>query len=194
VEVHRRIELHNRGQVPFEEVSDDLYDAVDDGTPEPRGPGAFAVFLESSYAGRRPRFIETPIDLRIGEGRVRGRVDAIYEPEPGFWEIIDYKSGSPRPDPALSIQLEAYAIAAASGAVSPERPVRMTVGFLYLGDESATEVRAEVDDAWLSNAEGRLESLMEQVMGDEFPPTPSEACHRCDFRRFCEAGQAFVAG
>ena len=200
VDVHRRIELHNRGQVPFEEVSDHLYDAVDAvaGNPGAGGAGSrgrdpFETFLDSPFAERRPRFIETPIDLKIGRGRVRGRVDAIYEPEPGLWEIVDYKSGSSRPDPALETQLEAYAVAASSGAVSPERPKSIAVSFLYLGDDPATQVRTEVDDIWLADAEGRLNELMEQVMGDEFPPTPSEACHRCDFRRFCEAGQAFIA-
>ncbi len=199
VDVHRRIELHNRGQVPFEELSDDLYDAVDaagvdgagDAHSKRRDP--FEIFLESPYAGRRPRFIETPIDLKIGKGRVRGRIDAIYEPEPGLWEIVDYKSGSHRPDPALGIQLEAYAVAAASGAVSSERPDQIAVSFLYLGGDTATPVRTAVDDVWLADAEVRLGELMERVMGDTFPPAPSEACHRCDFRRFCEAGQAFVA-
>ena len=200
VDVHRRIELHNRGQVPFEDVADDLYDAVDvsagtdgnDAATSGRSP--YDVFLESPFAKRRPRFIETPIDLKIGEGRVRGRVDAIYEPEPGLWEIVDYKSGSARPDPALAVQLEAYAIAAATGAVSPDLPDRIAVSFLYLGNDAAMEVRTEVDDVWLADAEVRLNELMVRVMGDDFPPTPSEACHRCDFRRFCGAGQDFVAG
>jgi DNA helicase-2/ATP-dependent DNA helicase PcrA len=199
VDVHRRIELHNRGQVPFEEVSDHLYDAVgvaagaDTGDADSKGGDPFAAFLDSPFAERRPRFIETPIDLKIGKGRVRGRVDAIYEPEPGLWEIVDYKTGPERSDPALNTQLEAYAVAAATGAVSPDRPEQIAVSFLYLGGDTATQVRTEVDGGWLAKAKRRLSELMEQVMGDEFPPTPSAACRRCDFRRFCETGQAYLA-
>jgi RecB family exonuclease len=200
MEVHRRIELHNRGQVPFEEVADELYDAVAASDPAdlpdavaPAGPPPFEVFMESTYAERRPRFIETPIDLKIGQGRLRGRIDAIYEPQPGFWEIVDYKSGSRRDDPSLQVQLQAYAVAAAQGTVSARPPERIAVSFLYLGGGKLAEDRTDTDGAWLAEADEHLNGLMEMVLGDEFPTTPSAGCQRCDFLRFCEVGQAFVA-
>ena len=57
-ELHRRIELHQRGQVPFEQLSDDLYDVPD----EMAGDGGFNAF-------RNSRFSEQP--GRHGRGAVR---------------------------------------------------------------------------------------------------------------------------
>ncbi len=191
VEIHRRIELHNLGRIAFDDLDPVAYDAIE-GEPTDT-TSAFEVFLASRFANMRPRFIETPIDIRVGDYRIRGRVDAIYEPEPGVWEIVDYKSGRNRDDPAALVQLEAYAIAAASGAIGGSRPDSLLVSFLYLGGGTATEVGYEVDAAWLEGAEAHIQALANQVGGTEFAPTPSRACRSCDFVSFCDEGSEFVA-
>ena len=61
VEVHRRIELHHRGAVAFEEADEAFYDAPDDG---PAQPGAFANFQASRFADDRPILVEAPFELR----------------------------------------------------------------------------------------------------------------------------------
>lgn len=193
VKVHRLIELHGRGKVPLEDFSDDLYDVTESDEPISGGIDPYQVYLESRFAEMRPRFVEAPIDLHIPPGRVRGRIDAVYEPEPGTWEIVDFKSGRHRDDPAAIVQLEAYAIAAADGALSPQLPESIEVTFAYLGGGELEEVRAAVDAAWLRQARQHLGDLAKIGLGPDYPQVASETCQRCDFVRFCETGQAFVA-
>ena len=126
-------------------------------------------------------------------GRVRGRIDAVYEPEPGNWEIVDFKSGRNKQDAAASVQLEAYAVAAADGALSATPPERIAVTFAYLGGGTIEEVTVGVDDEWLGDARQHLEDLLTAASGPDYPQSPSPACQHCDFLRFCDAGQAFVA-
>jgi DNA helicase-2/ATP-dependent DNA helicase PcrA len=193
---HRRVELRNLGKVPLEDVDDTVYDLPRAG--EGAGGGSpidpFTVFAESRFAEMRPRFVEVPIDLRVGANRVRGRIDAVYESEPGTWEIVDYKSGRRRDDPATAVQLQAYAVAAAEGAIATDRPEHLTVSFAYFGGGELEETIEVVDDTWLDNAHERLENLTTRAAAGDFPPTPSDACASCDFLSFCSAGQQFVAG
>ena len=192
VDFHRNVELHNLGKVPLTDLDPELYDL----TPQGEAPAGdpFSVFLGSRLAHQKPRFAEIPVDLRIGDVHVRGRIDAVYEPEPGTWEIVDYKSGRLSDDGALDVQLQAYAIAAVDGAIAPEIPEHLTVTFAYFGGDEYAERSYEVDDAWLAAARDRLEGLVDTIVGEDFEPTPSKDCHRCDFLPFCGAGQAYVKG
>jgi ATP-dependent DNA helicase UvrD/PcrA len=193
VDFHRRVELHNMGKVPLTDLDEEPYDVpLDDRVQAPRRD-PFEVFLESRFGDQRPRLVETPIELRLGEVRVRGRIDAVYEPEPGSWEIVDYKSGRRSDDDALDVQLQAYAVAAIDGAVSADVPERLTVTFAYFGGDEYDERSYDADQGWIAAARDRVESLAAQVVEAEFPATPSEACRGCDFLPFCDAGQAYVA-
>jgi hypothetical protein len=51
-----------------------------------------------------------------------------------------------------------------------------------------------VDNAWLAAARTRINELTDRFDQGHFAPTPSDACRRCDFRTFCEAGRGFLAG
>jgi len=84
VRFHRAVELHNLGKVPLDDLDEIAYDLADDTGGEPAISGAdpYEVFLGSRFADKRARFAEVPIDLGFGAVRVRGRIDAVYEPEP----------------------------------------------------------------------------------------------------------------
>jgi len=190
VEVHRHIELHHRGSVPFEDAHEGFYDFE----PGERGrPGAFQAFLGSRFADRRPLLIEAPFELRIGEGTIAGRIDAVYQPEPGMWEVVDFKSGRRSDDPARRVQLQAYAVAVADAGFPEGTPDRTRVAFVYLGD-GFEEVGEDVDDAWLAAARERLDELVTGAASGEKTPRPSGACRSCDFTRFCEPGRTWLAG
>lgn len=192
VDFHRKVELHNLGKVPLTDLDGEVYDLAGEGVATSPKRDPFAVFLDSRFADRRPRFAETAIQLGVGDTRIRGRIDAVYEPEPGTWEIVDYKSGRASDDEALDVQLQAYALAAVDGAIATDVPDRLTVTFAFFGGDEYAERSFSADDAWLASARRRIEGLVAIIDDEAFEPSPSEQCHRCDFLAFCEAGQAYV--
>jgi DNA helicase-2/ATP-dependent DNA helicase PcrA len=190
IELHRRIELHNRGSMALDDLTDDLYDL---GPGEDRGDseGAYAAFLASRFARERPLLIEAPFDLALDTGRIGGRIDAVYESSPGVWEIVDFKSGRRSDDPARRTQLQAYGLAVHEAGFADPPPSEITVAFVYLGG-GLEEVAETVDAEWLSEARARLEDLVAAASAGEYEPMPSPACHHCDFVRFCPEGSARV--
>ena len=146
---------------------------------------------ESRFGLVKPRWIEASFRVPIGDTHIRGRIDAVYEAD-GAWEVVDFKSGRHRPDPARAVQLQAYAIAVEEGGLGGDRPDALAVTFAYFGDgvEEATET---VDEAWLGAARARITDLLSGIEDERFDPSPSSACHHCDFAKFCDAGQSWLA-
>ncbi|MGI9610719.1 MAG: PD-(D/E)XK nuclease family protein, partial [Acidimicrobiia bacterium] len=188
VELHRKIELHNRGVVPLELAEEGAYDFVPD-EAEPR-TSAFATFESSRFAATKPRWTEAPFVIGNDEGRIRGRIDAVYD-EAGAWEVVDFKSGRHRPDPARVVQLQAYAVAVAEGGLGVAAPEDLTVTFAYFGD-GLEEVSERVDAPWLGEARANIAEILNGIAAEHYEPAPSEACHHCDFAKFCEPGQAWL--
>ena len=186
-EVHRRIELHQRGQVPFDEMADDLYDVADG----EGGSGAYDSYMGSSYATRTADLIETPFVFEVETGfRVRGRIDAVYC-DGVHWEVVDFKSGRAKDDPARLVQLQAYAVAVSDVDFGRPKPEELDVSFVYLGGGlDVSTHRADME--WIANSRTTLNSLTESISAGEFEPSPGEWCHNCDFLQFCEQGKAEV--
>jgi DNA helicase-2/ATP-dependent DNA helicase PcrA len=191
VELHRRIELFNRGSLAFEDADEEFYDSVGSGEGTGGVAAAFDAFRESRFADERPALVEAPFDLKLGEARIAGRIDAAYRPDPGTLEVVDFKSGRKRDDPSRRVQLEAYGLAVNEPGVLDPAPERTVVTFAYFGD-GAEELTEEVDDAWLADARTHLSDLVERASGGERTATPSEACRWCDFSHVCETGQAWL--
>jgi len=199
-ELHRRIELHNRGKVPLDDLEPDLYDRTpgedapgEDGSGKgPSGARGWEAFTESSYAERKPIYVEVPFELSVSESaRIRGRIDAIYPDEDGGWEIVDFKSGRRSERPSNLVQLQAYALAAHRGGLGTPAPDNLRASFVYLG--SGLDVAGQsVDEAWLEQAEQQIQNLVDGIRSERFEPTPSDACRSCDFLAFCEAGQSYL--
>lgn len=194
VELHRRIELHNRGMVPFEDLEPGLYDRTpEEDTPSPgaRGSG-WRAFLDSPYADRIPVHVEAPFELRITESvRIRGRIDAVYGDGDG-WEIVDFKSGRRSRRASSQVQLQAYALAARESGLGTPAPESLKVSFVYLGD-GLDVVSQEADGAWMERAKQRVLELVDSIRSEQFQTAPSPACRSCDFLTFCEAGQTHLA-
>ena len=190
VEVHRRIELHGLGHVPIRELDVDAYDIPEEPQRSP-GSDPYSAYLASPYAQRRPALVEVPFQFETGAGvTVRGRIDAVYA-EAGGWEIVDFKTGRPREEPWLVVQLQAYAVAARRVDFGLAPPEDLTVTFVYLGD-GWEAVRHPVDEAWLSAAAASIESMAAGIASGQFDPRPSAACRSCEFVRFCPAGAAWL--
>jgi DNA helicase-2/ATP-dependent DNA helicase PcrA len=194
-ELHRRIELHQRGQVPFEDLEPDLYDVVDEPVGgEPGGePSGYLAYEESRFSAERARFVEAPFVVRLDNGyTIRGRIDAIYASD-AHWEVVDFKSGKPRDDPSRMVQLEAYAVAVSEVEFGAVKPESVDVTFAYLGG-GLEEVSAQADAAWVDDAKAHIIELTNAIDDGEFTESPGEWCHHCDFLQFCGPGQTEVSG
>ncbi len=193
VDVHRRIELHAMGQVPLEDAGQAGFDLVE-GESVPSGVGsAFSAYLGSAYARRKPVLVEVPFQFITPPGlAVRGRIDAIYADDVGeAWEIVDFKSGRPRSDPWLPVQLEAYALATQQVDFGHPLPSRVSVSFVYLGNGLQVRTR-DADASWLTSARTHIEGLAGAIVEGVFDPEPSSACRSCEFSRFCPPGSAWL--
>jgi DNA helicase-2/ATP-dependent DNA helicase PcrA len=189
-EIHRQIELHQRGEVPFEDMAPDLYDAVEG---DDVGAGGFKVYEESRFAANRAALVEAPFSLETENGyRVRGRIDAIYT-EDDHWEVVDFKTGRHKEDPSRMVQLQAYAVAVKDVDFGIPKPDTLDVTFAYLGG-GIDERTASADDVWVTRARSRLDELVSGIEADEFEPNPGEWCRACDFLRFCAEGRVEVQG
>jgi DNA helicase-2/ATP-dependent DNA helicase PcrA len=194
-EFHRRIELHNLGVIAFDDPETAEYDSgsrVDPQLPHQGSSDPWSIFEESRFSGETPIHIESPFEIEIGEGSVRGKIDAIYDSGGGNWEIVDYKSGRYIQDPSRRVQLEAYAIAAADGALSSVPGNGIDVTFAYFGGDDLVEITEPVDEEWLSTARESIAALVDQGVNGPFNPSPSKGCRWCDFLHLCPAGQQEV--
>jgi len=193
-EVHRRIELHQRGQPALEPMAEAVYDRAADeaeNVPEDAPRGGFAAYMNSRFADKQAALVEAPFSLELETGlRVRGRIDAIYAEE-GSWEVVDFKSGRPSDDPSRIVQLQAYAVAADQVDFGLEPPERLQVTFAHLG--AGLEVHShDADATWLEDARHSLAELANGMETENWEPTPGKWCHGCDFLRFCGPGREEV--
>ncbi|WP_457950727.1 UvrD-helicase domain-containing protein [Pseudarthrobacter sp. alpha12b] len=96
-----------------------------------------ATFKASPWADRSPAFVEVPVETRVGEVVVRGRVDAVFQDADGRWDLVDWKTGR-RPSAAQlktrSIQLAVYRLAWARLKDVPLEDVR--AAFFYVADNA----------------------------------------------------------
>jgi DNA helicase-2/ATP-dependent DNA helicase PcrA len=188
-EIHRRIELHQRGQVPFEDLEPGLYDAVDE--PARDDTGGYRAYEGSRFATKRARLVEAPFGVALDNGySIRGRIDAVYVDD-GRWEVVDFKSGRPGQDPSRVVQLEAYAVAVNEVDFGIPAPEIVDVTFAYLGG-GLHEVVTRADPPWVDAARAHLLQLTGAIEAGQFPETPGPWCGNCDFLRFCPAGRREV--
>lgn len=189
-EIHRRIELHQKGNIPFDELQPGLYDAVDE--PAEDEGGGYKAYESSRFAELRAAYVEAPFGVELDNGvTVRGRIDAIYV-DGAHWEVVDFKSGRRNDDPSRVVQLEAYAVAVNDVPFGDSRPESVDVTFAYLGGE-LDEVRIPADESWVRSARSHLAGLTDSIRQGRFDESPGPWCHHCDFLQFCVVGQNEVA-
>lgn len=94
------------------------------------------TFRTSHWAQRTPAFIEVPIETRVGDVVVRGRIDAVFRDDDGGWDLIDWKTGKAPTAAKLgvrSVQLAIYRLAWARLKGVPLDSVR--AAFYYVGQD-----------------------------------------------------------
>ncbi|WP_026546185.1 ATP-dependent helicase [Paenarthrobacter nicotinovorans] len=96
-----------------------------------------AAFKKSEWAQRAPAFVEVPVETRIGDVVVRGRIDAVFRDADGRWQLIDWKTGrrpAGRQLATRAVQLAVYRLAWARLKGVPLEEV--SAAFYYVADDS----------------------------------------------------------
>jgi len=138
-------------------------------------------------SGSHPRWVERKFDFRIGPHHLRGRVDRVDELPSGGYELIDYKTGDPKPRRELEsdVQLAIYRLAAREA----WRLDGAAGSYWYVLADEKVAVGGSPDD--LERVEGVVLEVGEGILGQDFEPRPSpEICSWCDFRLICPASDA----
>ena len=144
-----------------------------------------------SARGSSPRWVERKFDFQIEPHHLRGEVDRVDELPDGGYELIDYKTGDPRPQQALEsdIQLAIYRLAARE---AWRLDGSSTGGYWYVLADEKVGVGGSSDD--LERVESTVLEVGEGILGQDFEPRPSpEICSWCDFRLICPASEAWAA-
>lgn len=96
-----------------------------------------AAFKQSEWAQRAPAFVEVPVETRIGDVVVRGRIDAVFRDADGRWQLIDWKTGRRPAGQQLAtraVQLAVYRLAWARLRDVPLEDV--SAAFYYVADDA----------------------------------------------------------
>ncbi len=118
------------------------------------------TFRQSEWAHRAPAHVEVPVETRIGDVVVRGRIDAVFRDADGGWDLVDWKTGR-RPSAAQlkvkAVQLAVYRLAWARLKGVPLEDVR--AAFYYVADNQVVRPHdlgsAETLEAIVAAALGR---------------------------------------
>jgi DNA helicase II / ATP-dependent DNA helicase PcrA len=134
----------------------------------------------------QPVWFERQFSFKLGPHLVRGRVDRVDRLPSGEYELIDYKTGRPKPAEQLAddVQLSLYAIAAREA-----WGLESTRGaYHYLLDDEKVAIAGDGARAeWIRAV---AIEVAEGIKAQEFEPTPSQrACSWCDYRLVCPAAE-----
>jgi DNA helicase-2/ATP-dependent DNA helicase PcrA len=138
-------------------------------------------------SGATPRWVERKFDFQVGPHHLRGRVDRVDELPGGGYELIDYKTGDPKPERELEgdVQLAIYRLAAREA----WRLEGAAGSYWYVLADRKVAVGGSADD--LERVEGVVLEVGEGILDQDFEPRPSpEICSWCDFRLICPASEA----
>jgi DNA helicase-2/ATP-dependent DNA helicase PcrA len=117
------------------------------------------TFRQSEWANRAPAHVEVPVETRIGDVVVRGRIDAVFRDADGGWDLVDWKTGRRPSAPQLktkAVQLAVYRLAWARLKGVPLDQVR--AAFYYVADNQVVRPHD------LGSAE-RLEQIVATALG-----------------------------
>lgn len=94
------------------------------------------TFKNSEWAARIPADLEVPIETRVADVIVRGRIDAVFRDDDGGWDLIDWKTGRVPSNAQLAVrgvQLAVYRLAWSRLKEVPLEQVR--AAFYYVGQD-----------------------------------------------------------
>jgi RecB family exonuclease len=144
--------------------------------------------------------VEVPFEFTVGRALVKGQIDRLERDEQGRGVVVDYKTGRsnvPKEELQQHPQLGLYQLAVAEGGVGGdtqgEEPLAGPGGAFLLQLRSGTKATPQQQAALEPDENGRtwvhelLETLVQQVVDEQFPARRNANCDRCEVRRACPA-------
>jgi len=157
--------------------------------------GTLALSMLDNYCGTgdlkvRPSYIEDTVEVAVSDFLLSGRIDRVDEVAPGYFEVIDYKTGRSVPtqrDLDKDLQMTIYA------AIAKHHygflPSRLTAEYLR-GGLSISTTRT-VDD--IAQGIEYIREIILRIKGcGDFEARPGRLCKWCDFLEICEAGSEAI--
>lgn len=141
------------------------------------------IYADTERELPKPRYLEQDFTLKIQDILMKGRIDRIDEVEGGY-EIIDYKTGTPKTtlDTAAKRQLIIYALAAEECFEPPLNVVRVT--YHYLTDNSKVSFTPSQKEK--DAVKQLIIDCVARMRESDFTATPDVmTCKYCDFKEIC---------
>ena len=134
-----------------------------------------------------PVWLERSFAFSIGPHQLRGRVDRVDQLPDGGYELIDYKTGEPKPTRSSPTTSSSPSTGSAPARPGSSRPPPGS--YWYVLADERVDVAAEPDDA------ERVERTVLEVAAGIEARTSSRArryeiCSWCDYRLICPASEA----
>ncbi|EMY35617.1 ATP-dependent DNA helicase PcrA [Arthrobacter crystallopoietes BAB-32] len=121
------------------------------------------TFKRSEWADRSPKAIEVPVETKVDQVVVRGRIDAVFQNADGTWELVDWKTGTP-PSPeklaVRAVQLAVYRLAWAR--LQDVEPSQVKAAFYYVSADKTVRPHDLADE---SELEGIVRAACAPVTG-----------------------------
>ncbi|HSP38442.1 MAG TPA: ATP-dependent DNA helicase [Frankiaceae bacterium] len=140
---------------------------------------------------------EVRFELQVGRAHVSGQIDRLERDDEGRGVVVDLKTGkhaAARQDLPEHPQLGLYQLAVAEGGVEGHEFTAAGGGsLLHLRDGLRGAAREQKQPPLEPDENGRtwvhdlLETLVDQVVSEQFPARRNSGCERCEVRRACPA-------
>ncbi|MBZ5703377.1 MAG: ATP-dependent helicase [Acidobacteriia bacterium] len=187
-------ELRKGNRLPFAEVahifetewtSAGFEDDYQEGEYKKDGLEQLRVFHAALLAGppqvlEQEKGFELPLDNNIV---ITGRIDQINSLGGRDAEIVDYKTGKPKPDAAArkDLQLSIYALAARE--ILELNPVDLAFHYLLTNEKQVTSRNAKQ----LDEAVRIVQEVAADIRAGEFPAKLGFHCRSCAYKTICPA-------
>lgn len=148
-----------------------------------------AAYAQFKARPPRPHLLEQAFTLKVGDITLKGRIDRVDALPDGGYEIIDYKTGTPKTEEKMDKgdreQLCLYQLAAQE--LLGIEVKKLT--YHYLKDHSQVSFLGSQDD--LETLREDIVERVARIRESSFAASPNQfTCATCDFRDICEFSQA----
>jgi RecB family exonuclease len=156
--------------------------------------GKLVSWLQATRAELHTVAVEEDFDVKVGDARLRGRVDRLEVDEAGRPVVVDFKTGSSKPAEADLVthpQLGAYQLAVQRGgfvAVTPgtdpggARLVQLGLSTRQPADQRQPPLGEYDDPTWIGE---QIAYVATAMRGSTFRAVANKFCARCDVKTAC---------